>query len=116
MGRFFQTVSDSDLWREFKDALFMDFLSLPQVDSDGKRTDEEDLCFKIRLSMINFLYGSQKTVVLQLTVMSETPFDGMNATPYSDRGWCTFEETTAGIIKPKNMVLNLGLAEEFLFD
>jgi len=122
LRRFFKVVVLCDAlerffmdWGFLGDAFFLDFLSLTQVDEAGRRSDEELLCFLIGLSIINFLYGSQETIVLQLTFMKDTPFDDMNDTPYEKRGWCTFEETTAGIIKPKNLIINLGLVEDILF-
>jgi len=110
LKRFFQ------IWEIFMQGVFMDFMSLPQVDANGVRTAAEDVIFKKGLSIINLLYGSDKTFVVQLTKMPEVSFEGMNAIPYGNRGWCCFEQTVAGIVKPKVYLMNLGIVDVDLFD
>lgn len=96
--------------------IFMDFMSLPQADHNGERTDAELRTFKEGLSIINFLYGSERTSVMQLTAMPSGKdwFEGMNSVPYEKRGWCRFEETVSGIIKPKPLMLNVGNIEDVM--
>lgn len=95
-------------------AFFLDFMSLPQSDSNGNRSVQDLTSFKIGLSIINFLYGGKQTIVVKMTNMADAPFEGMNDTLYHVRGWCTFEETTAGIVKPINQILDLGPLDPFL--
>jgi hypothetical protein len=96
--------------------IFMDFMSLPQADHNGERTDAELRTFKEGLSIINFLYGSERTFVMQLTAMPSGKdwFEGMNSVPYEKRGWCRFEETVSGIIKPKPLMLKVGNIEDVM--
>jgi len=103
------------LVRESK-GIFMDFMSLPQADHNGERTDAEVRTFKEGLSIINFLYGSERTFVMQLTAMPSGKdwFEGMNSVPYEKRGWCRFEETVSGIIKPKPFMMNVGNLEDVM--
>lgn len=112
---FFQRYLDGSY--DFPDyGLFWDFGSLPQVGVDGKRTAEEKAIFDKGLSVINLLYGSDKSYVVQLKRMPEIASAGMNATPYDMRGWCVCEEMMAGIVKPSFLLLNLGCAGSQLDD
>merc|ERR1719364_129815 len=38
----------------------------------------------------------------------------MNSVPYEKRGWCRFEETVSGIIKPKLFLVNIGNIEDVM--
>lgn len=105
-------------WSTDDIGVFWDFASLPQPDSDGKRTEAEDQAFKRGLKVINLLYGAKGTLVIQLKGMPEpfTDSEGnpSNGTAYNDRGWCFFEETAACIQKDNGQLLDLTGAMGFL--
>jgi len=108
--------------------LFWDYAALPQKGisitltgvEDIEKTPEEKKIFDAGLGAINLLYGSEHTLVIQLTAM---PKDIMapagyleNGTPYEDRGWCYFEATISAILKSSFNLFDLGKAEQELFD
>jgi len=78
--------------------IFWDYASLPQP----KRTDIEQQRFKKGLASINVLYSDGRSIVIQLKQLPSPSFDGMNDTPYHERGWCKFEEAVSSIIKGHN--------------
>merc|ERR1712232_430210 len=92
--------------------LFWDFASLPQgID----RTEDQIQLFKIGLGAINLLYGAaaDKSIVIKLTKMPlEDPTNGLNLTPYEDRGWRIFENALSTITKDQTACLDLGLVGE----
>jgi len=107
--------------------LFWDFAGLPQKGLDGsEKTEQEQEVLAEGLGAINLLYGSETTLVTQLTAMpAKKPTQchclnisapTVNNTPYKDRGWCHFEETVAGILKNSYYFLDLGVAEQQLLD
>jgi len=85
--------------------LFWDFASLPQK----PRSEEEDVIFRRGLAAMALLYSTTYHIVVQLKEMPAKE-GRSNLTPYSLRGWCSFEEVVASILKSSQMVLDLRLA------
>lgn len=76
------------------EALFMDYTSLHQKDSAGRRTPEEQALFKRALSSMQAIYTNPAWLVYRLV---DVPGDAENPTPYTERGWCLFETSVAAI-------------------
>jgi len=101
-------------WFGYEDyGVFWDFASLPQDHPHGtEKTEQEKATFKKGLGAISLLYGGRKTIVIQLTRMPEELqlADGseVNLTEYAVRGWCFFEATVSGVLKPASSLLDLG--------
>jgi len=96
--------------------VFWDFLSMPQEAPGGlERSDQELADFLEGIGTINYLYGSPKTEVVMLTTMPSEG-EGLNLTPYAERGWCIFEATVSSIAKDTDMLLDLGSAAKELCD
>ena len=82
------------------------FLSLPQKDASGHRSDDDSTRFKHGLEVMGMCYASVSgTVVVQCTTVGAPPAaegaEGAgryNLTPYAERGWCTFEEGAARLV------------------
>lgn len=85
--------------------LFWDFVSLPQK----PRSAEEEVNFRRGLAAMALFYSSTDHAVVQLKEMPANEAQ-LNLTPYSLRGWCTFEEVVASILKSSQMLLDLRLA------
>jgi hypothetical protein len=74
-------------------ALFMDFLSCPQKDSQGQRTASEKDVFDSCLDVMGSLYASPRTLVVQHKRLP-AGFDPTSPT-YDQSGWCNFEQAVA---------------------
>jgi len=74
--------------------IFWDFLSLFQVDAFGQRTDSEEFSFRTALHSMHLIYANPKWDVYRIITMPE---DAVNKVPYTRRGWCVFESSTAGL-------------------
>ena len=88
-------------------ALMIDFASLPQVDPDGRRTEDEQVAFDQGLKVMSNMYASPRVLVLQLKKMPPdkeaelrslggvAPADRPDLIPYAGAGcrsgWCTSE-------------------------
>jgi len=84
-------------------AVLWDFLSLPQVDAEGKRTAAESAAFKRGLSSMNAWYGSRHVTKLILTDLPS----GAARKSYDSSGWTFFEREVANIISPRWKMLTL---------
>lgn len=103
--------------------VFWDYCALPQLGpNQSEEDDEEDEHFrKCGLRVMHRLYGSRKTMVLQLTQLPlSSPLPGSPGSPcppsemaqpraYLTRGWCLFESTVASMTKAEGHLLDLGL-------
>ena len=70
------------------------------------RSEQENEVFRLGLKLINLLYGSQQTSVIQLKVMPPCrDNESLNLLEYSERGWCTVEERISGIMKNNTVTL-----------
>lgn len=92
--------------------VFWDFAALPQPGTHCCRNLVEQEVLRVGLGAINLIYGSDDTVVVQLTAMPEADCLGttLNLLPYWKRGWCLFEATVSSVVKPHRRLLDLGLA------
>lgn len=87
--------------------LFWDFCSLPQKGPNGTRTQTETDLFVAGFSKLNILYGWDGTVKIQMK-------GGMpkEIRPYTERGWCVFEEAVSCLSTPSWKMLDLGSARD----
>lgn len=76
-------------------AIFYDWCSLCQKDTNGDRSEGETDAFRAALARMQLLYAHQKTLVYLLT---EQP-DGWSGPRYEDRGWPSFERTVTMLLK-----------------
>jgi len=91
--------------------VFWDFASMPQA----PRSEQDNEVFKLGLKLINLLYGSQQTSVIQLKVMPPCKDnESLNLLEYSQRGWCTVEERISGIMKNTVTLLDLSRADDLV--
>lgn len=78
--------------------LFMDFVSLPQKDSDGLRSEDDKQKFEKGLSAMSKVYASPRITVLQHKKLPLLA-DGTDPRRYDRSGWCVFEESAASLSK-----------------
>ena len=77
--------------------VFYDFASLHQKDPEsGGRTDGERAAFGSALNTMGTWYAHNLTTTVALDVL---PAGWESTTPYSDRGWTTFESAVSALIK-----------------
>ena len=69
--------------------------SLPQKDADGKRSETEQAAFSSALATMGSWYAHQDATTFSMTQLPA----GWDATPYSERGWCTFERAVSELVK-----------------
>ena len=74
-------------------ALFMDYLSCTQKDSQGQRTASEKDVFDKGLNIMGSLYASPRILVVQHKRLP-AGFDPTQPT-YDQSGWCNFEQAVA---------------------
>ena len=77
-------------------ALFMDYLSCPQKDAAGHRTEAENRVFKLCIQHMGSLYASPRTLVLQHKQLPAN-FPAEQPT-YDQSGWCNFEQAVARLL------------------
>jgi hypothetical protein len=81
--------------------VFIDFMSLPQKDAEGKRTDDEQATMGRGLKVMGSLYASLTgTCVLRQRTVPPAPAAlaaVWNDTAYLNRGWCSFEHGMARV-------------------
>ena len=86
-------------------AVFVDYCSLPQKDSNGERSTREQATFSRGLGVMASMYASLTgtTVLIQRNVPrqadggvgGEATVTAWNGRPYGERGWCSFESGVA---------------------
>ena len=77
--------------------VFYDFASLHQKDPEsGGRTDGERAAFGSALNTMGTWYAHNLTTTVAVDVL---PAGWESTTPYSDRGWTTFESAVSALIK-----------------
>ena len=69
--------------------------SLPQKDADGKRSETEQAAFSSALATMGSWYAHKDATTFSMTQLPA----GWDATPYSERGWCTFERAVSELVK-----------------
>ena len=69
--------------------------SLPQKDADGKRSETEQAAFSSALATMGSWYANKQATTFSMTQLPP----GWDATPYSERGWCTFERAVSELVK-----------------
>ena len=69
--------------------------SLPQKDADGKRSETEQAAFSSALATMGSWYANMWATTFSMTQLPA----GWDATPYSERGWCTFERAVSELVK-----------------
>ena len=69
--------------------------SLPQKDADGKRSETEQAAFSSALATMGSWYAHMDATTFSMTQLPP----GWDATPYSERGWCTFERAVSELVK-----------------
>ena len=69
--------------------------SLPQKDADGKRSETEQAAFSSALATMGSWYANKCATTFSMTQLPA----GWDATPYSERGWCTFERAVSELVK-----------------
>ena len=69
--------------------------SLPQKDADGKRSETEQAAFSSALATMGSWYAHKWATTFSMTQLPA----GWDATPYSERGWCTFERAVSELVK-----------------
>ena len=99
-------------------AVFLDFMSLHQKDSDGaERPPHHAALFERALLNMMDWYSHPKVFTLKLTALPEGyPNDGFffpegivpNTASYFGRGWCFCESTVSNISKSPELVFDLG--------
>jgi hypothetical protein len=94
--------------------VFWDFASLVQPSAKGERTSQEQQILARAMKTIEFLYGGQMSIVVQLKQMPVAAFENMNRTPYDGRGWCYFEEVVSSVSKSTFQSLNIALVQDRL--
>jgi Leucine-rich repeat (LRR) protein len=81
--------------------VFIDWMSVPQDQPKGTRTNEETAAFKMALKNINIWYGHKDTTTWRLTCLPA----GAERAGYDESGWPTFERCIAGIISGSHKML-----------
>ena len=76
-------------------ALFWDWASCPQRDDDGTRTADEDAAFTSCLSVMNSVFATPRSLVLQHRRMP--PQTGKGTLSYEQSGWCCVEQALASL-------------------
>ena len=76
--------------------IFLDFVSLPQKDATGERSEDDEACFRCGLKNLDSIYAHQGIVTLLCTQIPEVARDaarkaGLTLREYHQRGWPTFE-------------------------
>ena len=82
-------------WPRGEAGVFYDFGSLPQKDADGKRSPAEAEAFSVALQTMGSWYAHQDATTFSMTRLPP----GWDATPYGERGWCTFERAVSELVK-----------------
>jgi len=72
------------------DAIFLDFLSMPQKDKYGFRTEKDTETFKKALKSLNDVYALCHGIIIH-----QIPSSDPSIVPYLERGWCFFEVSVA---------------------
>ena len=87
------------------EAIFWDWLSLPQKRPKVGRTAEEQQRFLLSLEVMLHLYASPRVVVMQHKNMPIRP--DLNTRPYEKRGWCLVEQYTAFSVNVRDKVADI---------
>ena len=74
--------------------------SLPQKDADGKRSETEQAAFSSALATMGSWYAHKDATTFSMTQLPP----GWDATPYSERGWCTFERAVSELVKASDTI------------
>ena len=74
--------------------------SLPQKDADGKRSETEQAAFSSALATMGSWYANKWATTFSMTQLPA----GWDATPYSERGWCTFERAVSELVKESETI------------
>jgi len=98
-------------------AVFLDFCSLHQKDSSGRRTEAEQSLFATALGRLSDLYSHPRSFLLKVTALPEGYPDGFvfptgitaNTADYHGRGWCFCEASMGALVKQSDKVLDLSL-------